>query len=1056
MLKIIVDVSAILWSSLQGGKDPEAAQDESGVSVNSSAYGYERAVNTVNKLVTELEASPKDLILVYESGNSKGPRQAMYHQYKNGSSSTKSPLAYKHFAELRDRFIKVYRDYGAIAVTQERIEADDIIARLTQNLPGYIAVQTVDNDLMALAGNNPRGGYVDVITAAGTSVNKYGDFPLKDITIYKSMVGDSSDNIKGIKGFGEKAWQTFLEKYGVQGIDFIRGCLEKRDFGDLYEQAQKCPIANRIYLGAQDCQSSYDVVLLRPEWVDTVDHPLQWYPGVCIGGSGDERFPKWEPTKTLVNADNAHLLEEVLQHIAALGHEKWTPEVTLDIETSTPDESDEWLAAQESKGVDVIGSYLVGFSITYGNNLQHTIYVDVRHAGDKNVPIKVAGSFLKRLSAMCRLVIHNTMFEGTVLYHEFGEAFKDLGNRGLLRQWTDTKLEASYVDENDRLGLKHLSKKWLGYTQTTYEDVTQGRKMDEMTAAETLDYGCDDTICTAALHNFFELFMEFENTHHVFKAVEIPASYLHCYAFIKGVRFDASKRRELVETDQLELSKAEVILSRYLTLKGWEGTVEPRITEVTAATIKLVYEIVTGEPLVTNMRTPSKIAGLLVEQGHEEVARAVLSGTVAMNALVFNHWKPVPIFNAGSPKQLQKLFYEVMGLPVVVYNKPTDNMRAAGLKQGTPKTDSLAIKYALADNTISKEVKTALEALQIIKMMKTRFGLFYDTYPNFVHWKTGRIHSQHNQSATNTRRASSSSPNLQQLSKGEKVDGFVPKIREMLTPHRRDAAIVSLDFSSQEVLLMAEWTQDPALESIFVGDNKRDFHSMTGVKIFNSSYGMSYTYEEFVNALTDKNHPMNESAKKCRKLAKNVNFGAQYRIAAPKLSTMLFCTPEEAQEYLDAKAAAFPVAEEWAQNEMEQVKRTGVVKTLLGAIRHLGPALRSDDRYEASKADRQAISYRIQGSAAEMTKLAEGRMWTSGILDRYDCEYVAPVHDEVVWSVAIKDLAKFIPETHGLMTANYANMRLPIGSSCSVGHNFGAQVELEGDFSAENIMKALT
>jgi DNA polymerase I-like protein with 3'-5' exonuclease and polymerase domains len=117
--------------------------------------------------------------------------------------------------------------------------------------------------------------------------------------------------------------------------------------------------------------------------------------------------------------------------------------------------------------------------------------------------------------------------------------------------------------------------------------------------------------------------------------------------------------------------------------------------------------------------------------------------------------------------------------------------------------------------------------------------------------------------------------------------------------------------------------------------------------------------------------------------------------------------------------------------------------------------LRSDDKREVVKAERQAISFRIQGSAAEMTKLAEGRMWLSDLLDKHDCEYIASIHDEVLWSVAVDDLVEFLPKAHALMVENYAGMRLPIGSSCSIGWNFGEQVELKGDYSERNIKKAL-
>jgi hypothetical protein len=106
--------------------------------------------------------------------------------------------------------------------------------------------------------------------------------------------------------------------------------------------------------------------------------------------------------------------------------------------------------------------------------------------------------------------------------------------------------------------------------------------------------------------------------------------------------------------------------------------------------------------------------------------------------------------------------YEVMGLTVQVRNKLTDNMRAKGHTQGAPKADTLAIDYAIIEATgkgMEKEL-AVLKALKVIAMVNTRFGLFYNTYLDFIHWSTNRIHSTHRQCHANTRRASSASPKL--------------------------------------------------------------------------------------------------------------------------------------------------------------------------------------------------------------------------------------------------------------------------------------------------------
>ena len=251
---------------------------------------------------------------------------------------------------------------------------------------------------------------------------------------------------------------------------------------------------------------------------------------------------------------------------------------------------------------------------------------------------------------------------------------------------------------------------------------------------------------------------------------------------------------------------------------------------------------------------------------------------------------------------------------------------------------------------------------------------------------------------------------------------------------------------------MAEWSKDPALEQVFSGDPPIDMHAMTGVGVFNKANNENLTYEQFLALLANPEHPQYSLAKTARAKGKATNFGGQYRIAAPKLATMLFVSEQEAQAFLDAKAEAFPVAEEWSQEQMELVKQTGTVKTLLGAIRHLNNEVKSPDFSTAGKAERQGISFRIQGSAAEMTKKAEGRLWKARIEKKFDCQVMFSVHDEIVISVVITDLVPCTQLAHACMVENYANMRLPIKSSISMGWSFGEQVELNSLPTEEAIL----
>ena len=1096
-MRLAVDLSSILWTCLKVGKDPEGllvSHNGKAVLVNTAEYAYENVVNSLVSVLKEWDLTPVDMILVQEGLSSKSPRLAISPEYKAGRDD-KPNEEYNQFQKLRDNITDTFRKLGSIVMIQDNAEGDDVLGWLAKNVESDLMIVTNDGDMTVLNGTNKYGAHIAVRVSGVVGQNKYGDFPFRLVTLYKATVGDSSDGIPGIPGFGPKAWEQLWSRFGEKGCDYLVNLITSGQQDDLYADAQSDKFVAKLFDGWASMVKSYKLAKIYPEWVNTMNDPLQWVGGMVYGVVRDERLAPYTAKRRLITSDNWQaFVPWALEQIAK------RPRIALDIETSTPDESDDWLEAQgDPDGVDVIGSVLSGMSLTFGANYQYTVYIAVDHKDTKCVSTDALRGFLEKIWDLKVTVdIHNTMFEGPVLHQLWGEAWKDNGYHGFIPNWYDTKFSASYVDENNPLGLKKLSKKWLNYDQVEYKAVTilegpfaDGRgkavgmrdvvqeadatttlegprvggttvkvelrqfKMRELTAEHVFDYACDDTVTTSAISNLHRFILECEHTDEVLLEVETDASYLHAHAFLTGVRVDPVKLAELTVEDRNEYDDAKVTLDEFLVSKGWDGTVCPVFAApIAAADIKIAHRIVTGEPLETAVRTPAKLIPLLATQLMVDAVEAAIAGDVTLlNDAVKQNFTGAPVINLGSPKQLQKLMYETLELPIRVFNMPTDAMRKRGEIQGTPKTDALAITYGLQDCT--EDQKKVLEALRVMKMVLTRFSLFYDTLPGFIHWKTGRVHSSHNQCATNTRRASSSKPNLQQLSKNEKVEGYSPRVRELYVPHKRGAVIVSLDFSSQELLLMAEWSKDPTLVSCFVGDVLTDMHSKTGVGIYNSLHGAMLVYEEFIELLTDSDNPEQKKAKKARALGKAVNFGSQYRIAAKKLSTMLLVIETEAQAMLDAKAEAFPIVEEWSQAEMAAVKATGIVESMLGAKRHLLDQIMSSDRYVSSKAPRQALSFRIQGSAAEMTKLAEGRLWKADLLYKYDCEYFAAIHDETVWSVMLEDLPNFIPEAHALMVENYANMTLPIRSSCSVGWNFGQQVELNGDFSEKNIYKAL-
>jgi DNA polymerase I-like protein with 3'-5' exonuclease and polymerase domains len=413
--------------------------------------------------------------------------------------------------------------------------------------------------------------------------------------------------------------------------------------------------------------------------------------------------------------------------------------------------------------------------------------------------------------------------------------------------------------------------------------------------------------------------------------------------------------------------------------------------------------------------------------------------------------------NAGG-----KEFYENLAKIKGKEDTQTDSMKDdkdsinKSLLMAKARTDDTAIDFALSMDVDGKpEVASTLKSVKAIKTCKTRDSLYYVPYTHMQHWKGRKIHGQMGQCRTVTRRFAPSDPNLAQLpKKGEGV-----QFRECFIPHKKRAVVVSIDFAGQELRQGAGQSMDPNMLACFVGDNKKDMHSMTAAGAMLTKWGHQKLeglvskfgkaddtdYDLFLRLRASKEADIHKMADDLRKNAKNVNFGAQYDAQAPKLAETLIIPVPDAEAFLQAKFAAFPRFEEWKDEVKEGVESTGYVTTPLGARRHLRDSLLSDEWGRKDKALRQGPNFKIQGGSAEQTKLAMGRLWDSGALFDLDMVFFAPIHDELVWSVSVEDCLKSIKVVHEAMTQPYGNLPAPFLGSVSLGLNFGKQYECGDD-----------
>lgn len=1073
--RLIVDVSSIAWTCLYAGKDEEFAQkiEHNGkiITVNSWQHGYENAINALLAAWTKNHIQPKDTILVTEAGDSKGLRKQWLSTYKGDRDKDRPAEYYTQFNTLTEKIVTELRALGAAAVCRPGAEADDVIAYLVQKLQGKKIIQTNDGDLAVLLSDDValwRQGEL-------CTENPYGPWPVKWLPVYKALVGDSSDKIPGAFRFGEKAWLDLICIFGEDGIEAMEGLIQTRQLATLAEDVADLKSLQHVIDSAESVYNSYAAALLYPGECENVRRPLQWGAGYPVLRSeiADERLRPYGGVTRIVHADNYDAAIKFLRD--NLPASQW---VSLDLETSTSPESDEWLRLLDG-GVDVLDSTITSMGLTFGANQNFNLYFTVNHvqeAGVPNITMEQLKAAIETIPATKLKVIQNFAgFEAPVLRLNLG----DLNGEHFLPNVVDTSVAASYVNENIRSGLKESTKHYFGVDQTDYATVTQGRKMNQMTAAQTVGYGSDDTIFTSALWNHYERIMEIEGTLECFHKVERDVQYVLAHSFIHGIDFDYGRMKEIEAEDRAEAEAAQRVLNDYLIKIGYEGTVCPVWTAedlTVPAQIKSIYRHILGRDLSSQVRTPSKLFALISTEDDEDarlLAAYMTQGDLAqLNDWTASRFDGTPALDLGSTKQVKNFLYNVAKLPVRLTNALTDIERAkqpelveamrvfsriqkeeatyddltedqAQLLVKKASADADAIAFALKYDATGN-LRVALEAFQKLKEVGTRQSLFYTPYEKLLYWKDRKMHPSVRQSATTTRRFTAGKPNVTQLSK----DGEGVKLRSCYVAHKKTAIVCSLDFNAQELRAQADLSNDEAFLACYLGENRLDLHSVTGASI------MGVPYEEFLAGLHSEDKATAKRFKDARSDAKPVNFLSAYGGTEFALHRDLVVTLPQAKVFLDAKKRAFPRYEEYQEEMQAMAKSKGYVTDLMGARRHVPDAALADSGYMRNAAARSAGNFPIQSSSAAQTKLAMGALWRSGALLKYDMRFYMPVHDEIVFSVVREQAAEVIELVHRCMTQPFLP-RVPSVSSISIGRNYADQHELGESFDAQVLTEKL-
>ncbi|UCC69848.1 MAG: DNA polymerase I [Armatimonadota bacterium] len=356
-------------------------------------------------------------------------------------------------------------------------------------------------------------------------------------------------------------------------------------------------------------------------------------------------------------------------------------------------------------------------------------------------------------------------------------------------------------------------------------------------------------------------------------------------------------------------------------------------------------------------------------------------------------------FNIGSPKQLREILFDKLGLP------PDKTKRT---KSGYS-TDADVLS-GLSEHEIVAKI---LEYRQVTKLKST----YVDALPPLSDPKTGRLHTSFNQAVTATGRLSSSGPNLQNIPIRRELG---MEIRRAFIAGSPDHVLLSADYSQIELRILAHITEDENLIEIFL--REEDLHRAAAAEIF----GVDPT----------------DVTLEMRSFAKMVNFGIPYGISDFRLAREMSIPLEDARSYMDRYFARFPRLHAYIEEMPKRARAAGFVTTLLGRRRPL-PELRSRNPALRQAAERMAVNTPMQGSAADIMKLAMLRLHCALQTGELAARLLLQVHDELLLEVPrsqLNETARLVEEAMG----SAYDLRVPLKVDTKSGSNWLDMEPLQG------------
>ncbi|EHK9053295.1 DNA polymerase I [Vibrio vulnificus] len=885
----------------------------------------------VNMLRSMMRQFASDRIAVVFDAKGKTFRDDMYPEYK----ANRPPMPDDLRCQI-EPLHQVIKAMGLPLIVIEGVEADDVIGTLAyqasqQGMP--VLISTGDKDMAQLVDDNITliNTMTNVVMDREGVIEKFG-IPPELIIDYLALMGDKVDNIPGVPGVGDKTATALLQ--GIGGLSKLYDHLD--DIAALGFRGSKT-MAQKLVDNKDNALLSYQLATIK------LDVALQETP---------ESLLKTEPNK-----------DELIKLYGQLAFKSWLNEL-LEGGTGVV-EADEKAQTSARSGASPVESEINNAAANIDRSQYQTIFdqatFDIWLDKLKASELFAFDTETDSLDYMVANLVGLSfaVAEGEAAYVPVAHDYLDAPEQ-LDREWVLAQLKPLLEDDTKAKVGQNL--KYDASVLARYGIEMKGIKYDTMLASYVYN-------SVGGKHDMDSLALRFLQH--------------SCISFEQL----AGKGKNQLTFNQIDLNEAAVYAAE-------DADVTLRLHNRLFANIeqdeklKAIYQEIEVPlvPVLSRMeRTGVLIDDMKLSAQSQEIA--VRLGELEQKAYEIAG-QP---FNMNSPKQLQTILFEQMGLPVI---KKTPS--------GTPSTAEEVLQELALDYPLPSVI---MEYRGLAKLKST----YTDKLPKMINPHTGRVHTSYHQAVTATGRLSSTDPNLQNIpirnEEGRRIR------QAFVAPH--GYKILAVDYSQIELRIMAHLSGDQALLDAF--QQGKDIHAATAAEIMGVS--------------------IEQVSSEQRRRAKAVNFGLIYGMSAFGLAKQLGIPRGEAQAYMDKYFERYPGVMQYMEDTRSNASQHGYVETIFGRRLHL-PEITSRNVMRRKAAERAAINAPMQGTAADIIKKA------MLLVDQWIQEegngrvkLLMQVHDELVFEVEESCLTEIESKVQQLMESA-AQLNVPLVAEAGHGDNW--------------------